>query len=180
MISPFGVCTCLTLTKLENNSNTCWFSFRDSCWHFAVVAICTIWRSPEFLICCQLPRRWEVPNATGTLTWNSQTVSTQPGGNQNQILCFVDLQLWISSMHKISVREVVTAQKAFPLFACSSYLPPVPCVLPSFVPFKEPFQVLYFIEPFPASPWPHSTPPSQWKSCSVGASGGEVGACAQQ
>ena len=40
---------------------------------------------------------------------------------------FVDLQLWISSIHEISLREVVTALKAFPLFACSSYLPPVPC-----------------------------------------------------
>ena len=35
---------------------------------------------------------------------------------------FVDLQLWISSMHKISVREVVTAPKDFPL------LPVVPTI----------------------------------------------------
>ena len=49
---------------------------------------------------------------------NQEATKTKP---------FVDLQLWISSMHKISLREVVAAMKAFPLFACSSYLPPAPC-----------------------------------------------------
>ena len=42
---------------------------------------------------------------------------------------FVDLQLWIcpKPMLKISLKQVVTAPKAFPLFAFSSYLPPPLC-----------------------------------------------------